>query len=419
MCNNKNSIYMKTSTLPFRTPTIYCIVGFLSIFFTSCGSYQNSSYYDSDGIYGNTPRTAVDVETQNASNNQYKNYFGSLQNNNQTVEIFTDVDNYNDFGVENDSMEDNGSYPGWGSNPQTVSINVYDNNWGMNNWGMNNWGMNGGFGWGINNWGMNNWGMNGLGWGMNNWGWNGGFGWGMNNWGMNNWGWNGGFGWGMNNWGMNGGFGWNNWGYSNDYNNRPYSYNPGRRGSAYANAANGDRNATNYTRSQNTSINRRAINSDYRGNNSADFGRGSNNRMNRTSPVFSRNQGQSRNNPNYNPSRRGNNNNARNENNRSERSYTPSSRNDNNSRSYSPSSNSSGNSGGSGRSSGGGGRSSGGGGRGGITDTSYENVRSEREYTPSSRNENNSETYTPSTNIPEDSGGGGRSGEGTGRGGRG
>jgi VIT1/CCC1 family predicted Fe2+/Mn2+ transporter len=32
-------------------------------------------------------------ETQSLKN-QYKDYFGSLQNNNQSVEIFTDVDNY-------------------------------------------------------------------------------------------------------------------------------------------------------------------------------------------------------------------------------------------------------------------------------------------------------------------------------------
>ena len=40
----------------------------------SCGSYQNSSYYDSDGIYGNTAK-----ETQTVSSTQYKNYFSSLQ----------------------------------------------------------------------------------------------------------------------------------------------------------------------------------------------------------------------------------------------------------------------------------------------------------------------------------------------------
>jgi hypothetical protein len=81
-----------------------------------------------------------------------------------------------------------------GSNPQGVSINVYDTGWAMNNWYGNNWGWNGGFGWGMNNWYGNNW-------GMNNWGWNGNYGWGMN------------FGFGLNN------FGWNNWYGNNWYGN--------------------------------------------------------------------------------------------------------------------------------------------------------------------------------------------------------
>jgi hypothetical protein len=79
---------MKTSTLPLRNPISYYFIGVLSILLTSCGSYQNSSYYDSDGIYGSTPRSAVQEETQSAPKNQYKDYFGSLQNNNQSVEIF-------------------------------------------------------------------------------------------------------------------------------------------------------------------------------------------------------------------------------------------------------------------------------------------------------------------------------------------
>jgi hypothetical protein len=82
---------MKTSTLPLRNPISYYFIGVLSILLTSCGSYQNSSYYDSDGIYGSTQKRQE--ETQSLKN-QYKDYFGSLQNNNQSVEIFTDVDNY-------------------------------------------------------------------------------------------------------------------------------------------------------------------------------------------------------------------------------------------------------------------------------------------------------------------------------------
>ena len=72
---------MKTNTLFTKNTSIYYIVGFMSIFLTSCGSYQNSSYYDSDGIYGSTSNRTIETENQNNqySKNQYKDYFNSLQ----------------------------------------------------------------------------------------------------------------------------------------------------------------------------------------------------------------------------------------------------------------------------------------------------------------------------------------------------
>jgi hypothetical protein len=57
-----------------------------------------------------------------------------LYDDNQTPEVFTDIDNYNDYNLDNDQE----NYPGWGSNPQGVSINVYDTGWAMNNWYGNN-----------------------------------------------------------------------------------------------------------------------------------------------------------------------------------------------------------------------------------------------------------------------------------------
>ena len=91
---------MKTSTLPLRSPIGYYLIGLLSLLFTSCGSYQNSSYYESDGIYGSTPRQAVEQEKQSTTKSQYKDYFGSLQNSNQSsVQIFTDVDNYSNYSL--------------------------------------------------------------------------------------------------------------------------------------------------------------------------------------------------------------------------------------------------------------------------------------------------------------------------------
>lgn len=159
------------------------------LFLVSCGSYQNSSFYEDDI---NSNRQA---RVENNSNARvYKQYFRSISEEN--AEVLTDVDNYKS---PNDSIvvverRNNG---GWGSNPTVVNVNVYDNSWGWNNWG---WNM--GFGWG--GWYDPFWGP---GWGMgwNNWGWGGGFGWG-GGWGWNNWGWGGGWnnwcapGWGFNNW---------------------------------------------------------------------------------------------------------------------------------------------------------------------------------------------------------------------------
>ncbi|KDN53701.1 hypothetical protein [Flavobacterium seoulense] len=218
---------MKTNIFSSRKAQNYLCIGLLSLFMASCGSYQNSSYYESDGIYGATANR--NVERNTPSDNYYRDYFNSLQNDSQT-EFITDIDQYSDFdSVDGDSYP---SYAGWGNN-QTGTI-------------VNYWGMNSGFGW--NNWGWNNWGMNyGLGW--NNWGWNNywgmnyGFGW--NNWGWNNWG-----------WGMNYGYGWNNWGWNNSYYyNRPYrnnysSYTPGRRASVPNNNSREYSSSRNYAPSR-------------------------------------------------------------------------------------------------------------------------------------------------------------------------
>ena len=295
---------MKTSTLSFKNTSIYYIVGFISVLLTSCGSYQNSSYYDSDGIYGTTSNRTIETRAQNTPNNQYKDYFGSLQNN-QPVKIFTDVENYNDYSLENDTLQYNDkNYPGWGSNPQSVSVNFYNTGWGINNWYGNYWYGNNWYG---NNYYGNGWYRNN--WYGNNWGWNSGFGWGMNI----------GFGW--NNWYGNNWYG-NNWGHSNYYDNRTRSYNSGRRGATYNNSANGSRVSGSYYRTQDNTISRRAINQDYRQNN--DFNRNSSNRVNRTAPTFSRNQATPQNNNQSAPSS-GNINKGRIESNSPSRSYTPTS----------------------------------------------------------------------------------------------
>jgi hypothetical protein len=100
----------------------------------SCGSYQNTSYYDNDGI-GTTSNQTSERTVQNTPDNQYGTYFNS-QNDYQTTETFTDVDTYSDYDLQNDTTQENYCLSRLGGNPQ--SVNVYDG-WGMNNWGMNNW----------------------------------------------------------------------------------------------------------------------------------------------------------------------------------------------------------------------------------------------------------------------------------------
>src|SRR3954468_21682140 len=118
---------MKTQSFYLRRFSMYPILGFLSLLLFSWGASQNTSTYDNDGIYGNSGRNP----NTTSQNSDYKNYFGSLQDN-QPDQIFTDVDNYNSNYDNSNSNDNNESYrsgnAGWGSNPDNVTVNVYGNN---------------------------------------------------------------------------------------------------------------------------------------------------------------------------------------------------------------------------------------------------------------------------------------------------
>jgi hypothetical protein len=203
---------MKTYYLSGRRISIYSLFGFLALAITSCGSYQNSSYNNEDGVYGNSESNSKRAANDSEQNNKYKEYFSDL---NKDSESFTNVDNYSS--VQNDTVNKTQSYndsnTGWGNNPQSVTINVYDNNWGWSYW--NNY-------WYSGYWGYNSWYGPSWGWGWNSWygpSWSVGFGW-------NNWHGYGGYG---------GYYGYNNW-CNNYYNNYYYSHAGGRRGTAYTGA---------------------------------------------------------------------------------------------------------------------------------------------------------------------------------------
>lgn len=314
---------MKTFYFSRTNISTLSLFGILTLIATSCGSYQNTSYYDNDGVYGSSDNSKPrEIESNNSG--YYKEYFSSL---NKDSEVFTNVDNYSsaqDSVQKQPEVVTNSNYAGWGSNSSdNVTINVY-NNGGWNNWGY------------YNIWAGNNWGY------YNNWGWNNG--WYGNYWGYNNW-YGPSWGWGWNNWygpgwngyygyygGYYGGYGYYNiWGWYNGNLGYNYAHSGGRRnmnrlGGNYQANTPGDRgNITNGGR--NTRVfgsrdyNSTSPRSNYNSNNTPRSNYNSTPRSNNSSP---------RTNYENNSSPRSN----YNENN-TPRNYTPSNSNSN-PRSYTP-----------------------------------------------------------------------------------
>ena len=199
---------MKTNFSTLRT-SVYSTLGLFSILLTSCGTSQSTTYNDRDGIYGATANT--EPARAASQGDQYKEYFGSLQENNEPDQIFTDVENYRSDDYENAQTTNenyDAGYGAWGSNPENVTVNVYDNSWGWGGWGWNNY------------WYSGYWGWN-LGWGWNSWYGPAYYGWGFSPYAYNGWGYG----------------GWYNYypyGYGHGYYNNGYAYN-GRRSSGYRN----------------------------------------------------------------------------------------------------------------------------------------------------------------------------------------
>jgi hypothetical protein len=217
---------MKTFYFLNTSITKFSLIGMLVLVATSCGSFQNSSYYDNDGVYGSNEDSRPRVVESNNSG-YYKEYFSNLNKDNE--QVFTNVDSYTSV---NDSMKKqpeqvtNSNYAGWGSNSNdNITVNVYNNggwnNWGYyNSWAGNYWGWNNG--WYGNNWGWNNWYGPSWGWGWNNW-YGPGWGWGWNDWY--------GPGWYNGFYGGYYGYNYNSWGWYGGNLGHNYAYSGGRRNS--------------------------------------------------------------------------------------------------------------------------------------------------------------------------------------------
>ncbi|MCW2119915.1 hypothetical protein [Flavobacterium sp. 7A] len=185
---------MKTYIINSKKASFFMLFSLSTFLLTSCGSFENSSYYESDGIYGGSTAPRNEVTQRNYQSNEYKEYFKSLQTDPQSDQIFTDVESYNSY---DDTQNTNNQYAGWGNNHPQTNVNIYpNNNWGMGMYnGYNSpfygWGYGGGYGWNSPFYGYNNfgWGYSGFGYGYNNFGWNspyygygyGGYGNGFNN----------------------------------------------------------------------------------------------------------------------------------------------------------------------------------------------------------------------------------------------
>lgn len=55
---------MKTIYFSPKKLFIYSLFGFFSVMISSCGSYQNSSYQDGDGIYGTSEKRKLKLTLQ-------------------------------------------------------------------------------------------------------------------------------------------------------------------------------------------------------------------------------------------------------------------------------------------------------------------------------------------------------------------
>jgi hypothetical protein len=288
---------MKTNFISFPTPSLNSIIGFLSILsITACGSYQNSSYYDTDGIYGTTEAGMRKRAIAKESAIAYQNYFGALQDTKDTTTVFTDIDSYSSYSnTENEN--DQSSYPSWGSNSQDININYYPNNWGLS------------FGLGYQNYG---------------------FGWRNPYYGAyfpyNYW-----YDPYMIGWGYNNFYGFNYypnyfWGYQNNYQyhgsydkGTSYSHNSSRRGSNY-NTVNPSGSQIGRREIQNSSSTYSTRSSYNRTNSAPTFSRNSNNFQNQnyTNNNIGRSREYTSGNSNVTPVR------SSTRNNHSTRSYTPS-----------------------------------------------------------------------------------------------
>ena len=137
---------MKTSHLISKISSHQLLLA-LTLFLYSCGSFQGSSYFDSDGIYSSNKSVRSSEMKKDGNNNYYKKYFNDAAKNgyvsstsNETY--FTDIDSYNSIDeIDATDIELNKSQIPWGGNPSQTEVILFNNNsnflWGLSGFAFN------------------------------------------------------------------------------------------------------------------------------------------------------------------------------------------------------------------------------------------------------------------------------------------
>jgi hypothetical protein len=137
---------MRTKLNLILTPVLSTL--FLLLTLISCGSYQGTSYYASDGIYGveTELRTRPVQPKANSNGVYYKDYFNNVADDYSSLDnpqdyAYTDTENYTSNNNSNANVSVNSQAP-WGDRTSKTEIYYINNNpWGYFN---NGWGFYGG-----------------------------------------------------------------------------------------------------------------------------------------------------------------------------------------------------------------------------------------------------------------------------------
>ena len=119
----------------------FSLLGLVAIFATSCGSYQNASFYDNDGVYSSYehPREQITNRSREQNTDQSNEYAQKFRAMQDDYTYFTDVNSYQSSQAQDTIVSvynneySNQNFAGWGNNAASVNINYYDNGWGEDN----------------------------------------------------------------------------------------------------------------------------------------------------------------------------------------------------------------------------------------------------------------------------------------------